>query len=142
MTVNQKVTGTAVSMPVGIVIGCVVSAMITILGAMLAAMLISREMIKDAAIGYAVMIIVIGAAAFGTRIAVKKTKRRKLQVAMMTGGLYYGILLAATALFFGAQYQGMGVTALLVVAGTGLTILTGNGRWKNAKPGKGRRCSY
>jgi hypothetical protein len=42
---------------------------------------------------------------------------------MASGAGYYLTLLAMTALFFGGQYQGMGVTLGLVLAGAGTATL-------------------
>ena len=139
MTVNQKVTGKAVSIPVGIAIGCAVSLLITVLGSVMVAKLISDEVLVDTAIGYGAMMIVLLASALGAAISATKTKRLRLQVCLLAGAVYYGALLAVTALFFGGQYQGMGVTALLVLAGTGTVILLGAREKKPRKYQKGRR---
>ena len=138
MTVNQKVTGTAMSMPAGIAMGCAVSLLITFAGSLLAAKLISEEVLKDTAIGYSAMFIVMVASAIGTAISEAKVKKMRLQVCLLSGLVYYGSLLGITALFFGGQYQGMGVTALLVLAGTGSVILLGNQNRKQRKYRKGR----
>ena len=132
MTVNQKVTGTAVTMPTGISIGCGVSMLLTILGSGLVAKLISMEVLQENAVGYGAMMIILLSSIIGAGIAVKKVKKRILQVTALVGGLYYVILLAATAIFFGGQFQGMGVTALLVLAGCGVVVLIA-GREKKSK---------
>ena len=139
MTVNQKVTGTAVSMPAGIAMGCAISLLITAAGSMLVAKLIADEVLMDTAIGYGAMLVLLLASALGAAIAAAKVKRMRLQVCLLTGVAYYGALLAITALFFGGQYQGMGVTALLVLAGTGASILLGVREKKTRKYRKGRR---
>ena len=139
MTVNQKVTGTAVSMPAGVALGCAVSLLITGVGSVLVAKLISEEVLMDTAIGYGAMMILLLASAAGAAIAAAKVKRMRLQVCLLVGVAYYGTLLALTALFFGGQYRGMGVTALLVLAGTGTTILLNSREKKTGKYRKGRR---
>ena len=139
MTVNQKVTGTALSVPAGVAMGSAVSLLITAVGSMLVAKLISEEVLMDTAIGYGAMVILLLASALGAMIAATKVKRLKLQVCLLTGVAYYGALLAVTALFFGGRYQGMGVTALLVLAGTGSTILLNAREKKPRKYRKGRR---
>ena len=136
MTVNRKVTGTAVSMPAGIGIGCGISLLLTLLGAGTAAKLIADEVLQETAIGYGAMVIILLASISGSWIAVKKVKKRRLQVAMLVGVGYFASLLATTALFFGGQYQGMGVTALLVLAGTGTVVLMGS---REKKPQKRRK---
>ena len=139
MTVNRKVTGTAVSMPAGIAIGCVVSLLLTLAGSSLAAKLISDEILKDTAIGYGSMLIVLLASALGAVTAISKVKRRYLQVCLLSGVSYYGLLLCITALFFGGQYQGMGVTAMLVLAGVGSVVLLGTKEKKTKNFRKGRK---
>ena len=139
MTVNRKVTGTAVSMPAGIAIGCVVSLLLTLAGSSLAAKLISDEILKDTAIGYGSMLIVLLASALGAVTAISRVKRRYLQVCLLSGVSYYGLLLCVTALFFGGQYQGMGVTAMLVLAGVGSVVLLGTKEKKTKNFRKGRK---
>ena len=138
MTINQKVTGTAVTMPVGICIGCVVSTALTILGAGLVAKLIDMEVLRENAIGYGAMMIILLASISGAGIAVTKIKKRMLQVSAMVGLLYYAMLLAMTALFFGGQYQGMGVTALMILAGCGVVVLIAGREKKTKRYRKGR----
>ena len=139
MTVNRKVTGTAVSMPMGIGIGCGISMILTILGAGLAAKLISAEVLRENAIGYGAMMIILISSIAGAGIAVNKVKKRMLQVSVLVGMFYYALLLAMTALFFGGKYQGMGVTALLVMAGCGVVVLMAGREKKTKKYRKGKR---
>ena len=141
MTLNRKVTGTAVTMPMGIGIGCGISMILTILGAGLVAKLISAEMLQETAIGYGAMMIILAASVTGSAVAVKKVKKRMLQVSLLVGAGYYALLLGMTALFFGGQYQGMGVTALLVLAGCGVVVLLAGREKKLKKFRKGRRLS-
>ena len=139
MTVNRKVTGTAVSMPVGIAMGWTASMVTTLLMSVFVARLISDEILKDTAIGYGAMFILLLASVLGAVVSTAKVKRRRLQVSLLSGIVYYASLLGATALFFGGQYQGMGVTALLVFAGSGLVILLAGREKKQKKYRKGRR---
>lgn len=125
MTVNQKVTGTASSMAGGLAFGGFISLAVTITGAILCGFLVSGEMIPESGIGYGSMVILLGASVLGAAAAAGKIKHRRLFVCGMSGVIYYGTLLAITALFFGGQYQGMGVTALVVLAGCGIVILLG-----------------
>lgn len=113
---KKKVTGTALGIPGGVGLGIVVSLLITLAGAALAAWLIASEKIGEGSIGYAAMVILALASASGALVAVLLTKRLRLQVCMLTGGCYFLTLLAMTALFFGGQYQGMGVSAVIILA--------------------------
>lgn len=139
MTINRKVTGTAVSMPMGVGIGCGITMILTLLGAGVVAKLIAEEILQETAIGYGAMATILLASICGSMIAVNKVKKRKLQVSLMVGAGYFLLLLAMTALFFGGQYQGMGVTALLVFAGSGTVILLETREKKSSKFRKRRR---
>ena len=141
MTVNRKVTGTAVTMPMGIGIGCGISLMLTLLGAGVIAKLISAEILQETSIGYSAMMILLISSAAGAAVAIRKVQKRMLQVSLLVGVIYYGMLLASTAIFFGGHYQGMGVTGLLVVAGCAAVILMENRDKKRIRFRKGRRRS-
>ena len=91
---------------------------LTVIMASILAWLMSREIIKENGIGLASAIILIGCAAIGSAVASGKIKHRRLLVCMVTGCVYYLMLLCCTALLFGGQYQGMGETALTVVGGS------------------------
>ena len=80
MMVNRKVTGTAVSMPMGIGIGCGISMILTILGAGVVAKMITEGILQETTIGYGAMAIIMASSISGSIIAVNKVKKRKLQV--------------------------------------------------------------
>lgn len=120
MYAKKKVTGTAMGIPGGLSLGILVSLLITLAGAALTAWLIASEKIGEGSIGYAAMVILAISSAIGALVAVHLVKRMRLQVCMMTGGCYYLTLLAMTALLFGGQYQGMGVSAIVILAGCAL----------------------
>ena len=117
---KKKVTGTAMGIPGGLGLGILVSLLITFAGAALTAWLIASEKIGEGTTGYAAMVILAIASAMGALVAVQLVKRMRLQVCMMTGSCYYLTLLAMTALLFGGQYQGMGVSAIVIIAGCAL----------------------
>ena len=113
------------SVPRGVCIGVLVSLFITLIGAGVISWLLSGEKIPEGTQNYGVVLILLlsSAAGAGTAIAVSKAKR--LVVSLLVGGGYYLILLACTALFFDGQYQGVGVTALVILAGCIGTVLAG-----------------
>lgn len=139
MVANRKVTGTASTMPVGLAIGLAVSLLVTVLGAALSAYFVLTEKIPEEGVGYCAGGILLLSSMLGAFVAEKRTKRKRLIVCVLLGGLYYAALTAATALFFGGQYQGMGVTALLVLAGSGCVGLLAA---KKESGGKGVRKKY
>lgn len=125
MVANRKVTGTATSMPTGFAAGTLVSLLVTFVGAILCGYLINREVLPESGIGYSAMALILLSAVLGTSVAVSKIKRRRVYVCAISGLIYFGILLSMTALFFGGQYQGIGVTLLLVIGGSTLVALLG-----------------
>lgn len=117
MDLKKKVSGTAMGIPAGLGIGAISSLIITVAGAALTAWLIASESIGEETIGYAAMVILMIASAVGAMVSIRLIKRLRLQVCLMSGGCYYLTLLALTALLFGGQYQGMGITAVMVLIG-------------------------
>lgn len=125
MTVNRKVTGTASSMPVGLALGLACSLSITCAGAGIWAALTGRQTLDENTIGYCAMALILLSSVAGPSVAVRRIKRRRAFVCGISGALYFGALLSMTALFFGGQYQGVGVTALLILAGSVLVAMLG-----------------
>lgn len=111
-----KRKGTPLGIPAGLGIGAIVALLITLMGAALVAYLIASEKAGEGIIGYASMVIMAAATATGSWIAVSLVKRLRLQMCMMMGGCYYLLLLAMTALLFGGRYEGMGLSALVILA--------------------------
>lgn len=136
MVVNQKNTGRAKSIPSGLAFGALISLLVTLLSTLVLAKLLETEVIIWERIGYGIMVLIFAASFFGALSAYRKIRRQRLIVCMLSGFLYFGILLSMTALFFGGQYESMGITATLVLAGCGLAALLGihrNGRQKIGK---------
>lgn len=125
MVVNQKPTGRATSMPAGLLFGAVVSMGMTLLAVSLIAKLVSSEYMKETQIGYGIMVALLAAAFVGALAAIGRIKRRRLMVCALSGLIYYLILLSITALFFGGQYEAVGVTGILVLGGSLLAAMTG-----------------
>lgn len=137
MVVNKKVTGKAVPMAAGLGIGLAVSMALTMIGGAVTANLILTEKIGEGAIGYGAILILLLSSAMGAWLAAVLIKSRWMVVCLGAGGSYYLTLLGITALFFGGQYQGMGVTALVILGGCGavglLGLRAGNGTRKRTK---------
>ena len=127
MTVNQKVTGTALPIPMGLALGALASLGMTVLLSAGSAWLILAGKLPEDAVGYCAMVILLMSSAAGAATAIGRIKRRRLQMGLASGGIYYGCLLAAAATLFGGIYDGMGVTALMVLCGSALVILLGPG---------------
>lgn len=125
MVMNKKVTGKAMSMPAGLSVGLAVSIVVTLIATAVTANLVLAQRVGESAIGYIAVIVLLLASAMGSWLAAALIKRRWMVVCLATGGIYYLALLATTALFFGGQYQGMGVTAMAVLGGCGAIGLLG-----------------
>lgn len=139
MVRNSKSTGRALSMPAALAIGALVSLIITVLAAALLAKLVDTERLQWNNIGYGIMLLILMASFFGAVIACEKVKRQRLVISFLSGIVYFGILLSITALFFGGQYEAVGVTALLVLGGSGCAGLLGIREKRGGNPRQKRR---
>lgn len=133
MVTQHKATGRASSMPGGLAWGALVSMGLTLVGSGLVAFLVDRGSMPVDGIGYGAMVILMVSALSGAWTAWKKVKRLRLQVCLISGGIYYLMLLGVTMLFFGGQFRGMGVTALVVACGSILAILAGFSKGRGGK---------
>ena len=125
MVVNKKVTGKAMSMPAGLALGTGIGLIVTLVMAALGAYLVLGGKLPEKSIGYISMAALLASSALGAIIAATRIKRRWMIVCLSVGTIYYFVLLGWTALFFGGQYQGLGITALLVLIGCGAVGLIG-----------------
>jgi len=132
---HKKVTGKTAGMSVGILMGVLVGLSITLVSSAILAWLICIEKMKVETLGFCTAVVILIAAFAGALTAAAKIKRLRTQVCLITGGVYYLILLALTALFFDGRYQSMGVTAIFALVGCGMSALLGI---KEKKKGKGK----
>lgn len=137
MTRNHKVTGTASSVPVGLLWGDVLSVVMTIISAVIASKLLDLEIIEWSATGYWIMITLILASFFGAYVACHKIKRQRLVVSLLSGITYEATLLLATALLFGGKYEAVGVSSGLILSGVGAAAMIG-GRGEGRKTDRKR----
>lgn len=136
MARKGNITGTAMSMPAGLAFGGAVSLGITLLGSALLAWLVHGEKLDPDQIGYGILILLLLGAFLGAEVAFRRIRRQRLLVCAASGVVYFGLLMAMTALFFGGQYSAVGVTALLILAGSCTAALVGSG---GGRGGKGRK---
>ena len=123
MTFNGKVTGTASTIPVGLAVAALVSLGITTALSAVTAWMILKGMLPEKSVGYCVMAILLVSSGAGALTAIRRIKRLRFQMGVASGGVYFACLLIITALFFGGIYDGVGVTALMILCGCGLVIL-------------------
>lgn len=122
---TKKPTGRASSMGVGLAMGGLCGLAITLLGSGIIAKLIDANVFSESSIGYGIMVILLLASFLGSLLAFGKIGRQRLLVCMATGLIQFLLLLSMTALFFGGQYSGVGVTALLIFCGSALAAFLG-----------------
>lgn len=138
---NQKPIGRAVSMPKGLTLGGIASLGITMAGAAVIAKLLETERVGESMVGYAVMVLLLGSSFAGTWISQHRIKRRLLLVSLLSGGIYFALLLSITALFFGGQYEAVGVTGLLILGGSGTALLLAGRSGRGVERKKRRRVT-
>lgn len=136
MKVTQKTTGRTMSMPGGLTFGGVISLSITVIGAMLLSKLMDTETLEWKSVGYGVMVLLIISSFLGAMFAYSRIKRQRLVVCLMAGVVYWITLLGISALFFGGQYEAVGVTAGLILAGCGCAGMLG---LPKKRVGKGKK---
>lgn len=130
---KAKARNTASSLPVGVGIGLLVSLILTVLGAALTAYLVDKEIMAQSNVGYGCVISLLVSACCGAYVSVKRVKRLRMRVCIASGACYYLLLLGITALFFGGQYEGMGITALVVLGGCLAVAIAGMSGGKSRK---------
>lgn len=135
---DRKITGRAASIPAGLAAGALVSATVTILISAIGAHLIISEILPQEQIGYCSIFALLASSMLGAVTASKMVKHRNLIVSLLSGMVYFCILLAVTALFFGGQYEGMGVTFIVILLGTAAAALI-TGREGNTRPKRKRK---
>lgn len=139
MVINQKPTGRASSIQAGLVFGAVISLSATMLAAVVLAKLIESEKMPWESVGYGILALLLISSFLGSVSAYSKIKRQRLMVCLLSGFIYFGILLSITALFFGGQYEAVGETAALVFAGSGTAGLLGLKEKRGGKRKIGRQ---
>lgn len=133
MIINRKATGRASSMPIGVLAGGTCAFAGTMLTSAVLAKLVDMEIIPQDKIGYGIMVLLLLCAFLGANEACRRVKRQYLIVSAISAGFYYSMLLSVTALFFGGQYSGMGVTAVLVLCGSLLAVFLRSGNREGRK---------
>ena len=133
MVANRKVTGKASSMPAGLAMAGGLSMAVTLVLSVALAKLLDSGSLGEGSVGYGALVILLLSSGLGAWLATVKIKRRRLAVCMASGALYYILLICVTALFFGGQYTGMGVTALAVAGGCLTVCLLGAGQGRGRK---------
>ncbi len=137
-----KVNPIAGPLGAGVAVGAVVCTGVTLVGSAVFAALISGDLISAASLGYCALATLLLASIAGAISGAGRTKEKRLYVCLLVAAVYLLMLLSVTALFFGGQYEGVGVTGLVIFAGCiTVAILGANGGKKQKFRGSkiGRR---
>lgn len=116
-------TGKSLSFPGGMTVSGITSMSITILASVIIAQMLDSGQITWEQSGYWIMGMLLLSAFLGAKAAIVTIKRQKLAVSMMSGILYWGIMICVTALFFGGNYDAVLETAALIIAGSGCAAM-------------------
>lgn len=125
MKIKQKSTGRAQTLLVGVGIGVAIGFVIMLILSAIIAWMIGAEYLDEKSAGLGVIIIQLLSSVTGAWIAYALIKSRRLLVCLITGCGYCLLLLTCTALFFGGQYRGVGISLLAALAGNLMVGLVG-----------------
>ncbi len=103
--------------PMSIGVGVMISMAGMLAGALALAAVIHKGKMSPDAMGYGVLAVLMISSVFGSLIACTRVSGKRLIVGAVTSAVYLLVLLCMTALFFGGRYQGVAVTALVVLGG-------------------------
>ena len=120
---SNKVTGRALSMPAGLAIATCISLGGTLILTSFMAKMISSEKLEWDQVGYGIAMMLLATSMIGTKTACLMIKRRKLMTCAITGMLYWLVLLTISALFFGGQFSGIGVTGITILCGSAVVCI-------------------
>ena len=118
MSTSARVTGRTMSVPGGVAVSGAVSMGLTLLISLLLAKMLDTEKMTWEQAGYWIMAMLFAASFAGAKAGIRAIRRQRLAVSLMSGGLYWGLLLCITALFFGGNYGAVPETAAVITAGS------------------------
>jgi len=134
MAAKRKLSGAGISVPALIGIGVIVSIAVMLIGALVLAYLVMNVTVGIESIGIGAVLIVFLSSAAGCWLVSKLAKQKKPLVSGLTALAFYLVLLSITTVFFDGAFAQMGITALLVLLGAGVSLLPNIRR----KPGKSK----
>ncbi len=118
-----KQTGKAASVTKSMVYAAAVSMIVTILLSMAIAHSLNAEWITWEQAGYWIMGMLFAASFISCKCAIVLIKRQRFAISIMSGIVYWGLLLIITALLWGGDFSAVWETAGLIAAGSGCSAL-------------------
>lgn len=97
----------------------------TLILSALATGLANRGMVGEASIDAVSVGILVLSSVVGSLLGCAVTGHRRVQVCLISGGVYYLALLACNVMLFDGIFRTVGVTGLVVLGGCGAVILLG-----------------
>lgn len=137
MVSKQSVRGNVGMIPRGIGLGLAASLICTFACIAIGASLLNAEIVGEKNEGYITVTTLLFSSIIGAVVSVRSIKEKRVPVCLLSGGAYLLSLLAITALFFGGVYDGVGESALVILAGALSVALLG--LKESRKAGKRRR---
>lgn len=124
------------------IVGIVTSMLVLSAVLALIAILIKADIMDETGLGYYIVFGHLLAIITGCRIAIAERKENKLITCLLLGAVYCTLMLLMTAIFFGAQYQGVPATMIVMISGCVLAALVNKNGMKAGKTrrSKKRRC--
>lgn len=109
----------AVRIPGALAAGGAASMALTLVLSLVLAWMVDKGHLPWEQIGYGILALLLICAFAGALVGYHQAGRQRLAVCLGCGGVYFLLLLAATALFFGGTYHAVGVSGGLILAGSG-----------------------
>ncbi len=125
--------------PWSVLRGALISVGIMIAGTALMSYLIVMEILKESAIGYSAMGILLVSTMVGSMAATRNYQTKKLMISALAGSMYLLLLLTGNALLYKGGYEGVGVTVALVIGGSIAASFLGNEAGKRRYPSKRKK---
>ena len=114
---------TEMGIPGGLALGILVSITATFTGAAVFALLIAGGTAGEGSAGIGTAVIRLLSAALGALTATGCIRKLRLQIGLLSGLVYYLVLMGLNALLFEGEYAGLGIAALSVLIGCGGIVL-------------------
>ena len=124
------------AIPAALIKGTGVSLLITMFGAAIMSWLIIRDTLKETAIGYCAMAILMAASFVGPAWAIRKAGEKRMQIALLVAAIYAAVLLILNWILYKGGYEGVGETLLIIAGGSVTASLTISGSGNGSR---GRR---
>ncbi len=115
------------AMPGSVLRGALAGIALTILGAVVMSGLIIKETLRETSIGYCAMGILLLASVAASMVSIRHMGSKRIQVSLITGAIYAGVLMLANGLLYKGGFDGVGETLLIIFGGSVAAALLGTG---------------